>query len=381
MDKNYDIVIVGAGPAGSSLAFYLAQSKLKVALIDEEKFPRKKVCAGGLSNRVFSVLPFDISSIIECEISKITLAHGLKKEFTRSYDKRLVAMIKREKFDDFLVQKAKEAGAEFFDGQRIENIFFEKDNWQINTSTNFFQGKILVGADGADSFVAKNIGLNPIDFMGVAIQVEIPASLAKNYSALNAQTIFLDLGTIKHCYGWVFPKSDLFSIGVGGPITSGQQLKLYLFELLKYLGVKTDNLNLTGHLFNHRTSGKPITAKQALLVGEAAGLVDYWTGEGIFYAIKSAKIAAKQIKRFFEGHKKAIGDYETDINQQIMPELKASKKLSGILMPISSFVFNVLKNNDRSWNTFCRVIRGDKTFFELKKRLRPDVILKKLLFG
>jgi len=377
INKTYDVAIVGAGPAGSSLAFWLAQAGLKVILIDKEHFPRKKVCAGGLPNKVLDILPFDIRPVIEKEIFQVNLVYKLQEEFTRSYHKALVHTVNREIFDDFLVQKGKSIGVEFSDDQRIIRLNFEKDYWTVATSDKTIKAKVIVGADGANSFVAKNIGLNPIDFLDIGIQVEIPIQLMKK--DLNG-TIALDWGSIRNGYAWVFPKNNLLSIGVKGPAILGKQLKAYLLEVLSYFQIKTENFNLRGHLVPHRISKKPISREQALLVGDAAGMVDYWTGEGIFYAIKSSQLAAQQIERFFGGDQKAFENFEIAVNKEILPELITSYHFSRIFNYLSPMAFRIIRKYDYPWDVFCRIMRGDRTFVEVKKRFRPDIFLRKLLF-
>jgi geranylgeranyl reductase family protein len=377
INKTYDVAIIGAGPAGSTLAYFLVQSGARVILIDKEKFPRKKVCAGGLPPKVLDILPFDISSVIEREISQVTLTHKFGGEFTRSYHKPLIYTINRERFDNFLAQKAKSLGVEFLESQKIVTLSFESGSWILATTHKIIKATILVGADGANSLVAKKISLNPPDIFHTGLQVEIPIRLIRKTKYLD-RAIALDWGVFKDSYGWIFPKGEMVSIGVKGPVNLGKQLKLYFYDLLRYYGISSENQNLSGHLIPHRISEHPILAKTALLVGDAAGLVDFWTGEGIFYAIKSSEIAAKHIKRFLDGQQASLDSYEIAVNQEIMPEIKTSYQFSKIFNYLSPLAFKIIRKYDYPWDVFCRIMRGDRTFLEVKKRFRPDILLKKL---
>lgn len=379
INEIYDVLIIGAGPAGSLLSYLLCELKLKVALIDKANFPRKKVCAGGLPSKVLDILPFDIKPIIEKEISQITLFYKLQKEFTKSYRKPLLYMVNRDKFDAYLVQKARTLGVDFFDKEAVQSLKFEDDFWNITTTSRLLKAKIIVGADGANGFVAKNVGLNPIDILDIGIQVDVPIKQVSRNTALTDRVI-LDWGSIPDGYGWIFPKKDSLSIGVKGPVKMGKGLKLYLEKMLQHFQLDIKDFVITGHLIPHHISEKPISKEKVLLVGDAAGLVDCWTGEGIFYSLKSAQIAAREIKRFFDGHYKALSNYESAINAEIMPELMTSHHFLNKFNYFSSVAFRVIKKYDYPWDLFCRIMRGDRTFLETKKRLRPDIFFRKLLF-
>lgn len=376
----YDTAIIGAGPAGSSLAYFLAASGFKVILIDKERFPRKKVCAGGLPSKILKVLPFDISPVIEKDISEVSLTYKLRESFQKSYQETLIYTVEREKFDNFLTEKAKVSGAIFLDGQKIDDLHYQDGYWFFITNGEKIKARVLVGADGANSFVAKTIGLKPADFFGLGIQVEVPTSISRKYITQDDKTIILDWGSIKDGYGWLFPKKETVSIGVKGPVILGKQLRLYLFDMLEYLGLKAENLAITAHLIPYRVSKKSISTKGAILIGDAAGLVDYWTGEGIFYAIKSSTLAAEEIRKFLKGNIGSLRHYEAAVNREIMPELQTSYHFAKMFNYLSSIAFKAIRKYDYPWNAFCRIMRGDRTFLEAQKRLRPDILFKKLIF-
>lgn len=374
-NKIYDVAIVGAGPAGSSLAYWLTQEGFDVVIIDKDFFPRKKVCAGGLTAKITKILPFDIGSVIENKIYQVSLTRKLKGEFTKKYDKTLIYAVDRARFDDFLIKQAKNIGANFLEGEKAKKLKLGKDVSIIFTTNKTIKAKIIVGADGANSFIAKSIGLKPFDYLCMGIQAELPI---KKYMANYKDRISLDWGTIPHGYAWIFPKNDLLSVGVGGPINLGGQLKDYFSQFSKNRDLKTENVKLTSHLIPHRIRKNPISLGRVLLVGDAAGLADFWTGEGIFYAIKSSQIATKSIKDFFDKNKKNLMDYEININRTLLPELKVSYLFSQFFNYLSPCISGLIKNFDYPADLFFRTMRGDRTFLEIKKRFRPDIFLKKL---
>lgn len=375
MKSSYDVAVVGAGPAGSFLAYLLAKEKFKVILIDKEKFPREKICAGGLTAKVFNLLPFDISPLKPQQISKICLVYKMKKQFIRTYRQPLVYTINRAEFDNFLAQKAQKAGAYFLQNHRLEKIINKNGVYHLQTKKKLINAKIVVGADGANSIVSPLVGFRP-DTIDLGLQFNVPLRADKEKFH---QKIIMSWGSIPKGYAWVFPKKDSLAVGVGGPKNLGKKLKIYLDSWLDYLEIKNENLKLTGHLIPHRLRKKSHLFKDNIvLIGDAGGLNDSLTGEGIFYALKSAKIAAKHIKDFLSGNKIAFKNYEKEINQEIMPELKATyffNKTSVIFFPL---VFRLIEKNDYFWKVFCRLIRGDKSFLEVKKQFRPDRLIKKI---
>jgi len=331
-----------------------------------------------MPHKVLELLPFDISSVIEEELSSVTLTHKLKNGFTRSYAKPLICTVDREKFDDFLVRKSQGQGVNFLDDQKITSLNFNNNIWTVTTPDRIIKADVLVGADGANSYVAKHLSLRSCDILHVGLQVEVPKNIIHKEGYSN-NSIAIDWGMFEDSYAWIFPKKDLVSIGVKGPLKSGKQLKSYLQDVLENYGVKMEDQNLSGHVIPHRIGHCPIYAERALLVGDAAGQVDYWTGEGISYSIKSARIAAEQIKRFLDGQQKSLAEYEKAIDDDLSPNIKTSYQFSKIFNYLSPLAFKMIRKYDYPWDIFCRAMRGDRTFFEVKKRFRPDILFKKLI--
>jgi flavin-dependent dehydrogenase len=227
--------------------------------------------------------------------------------------------------------------------------------------------------------VARGAGLQPVDFWHLGLQMEVPRdSMGKSAPEL-ARTICLDMGTMADGYAWVLPRGEVLLIGVGGPVHQGPQLKQYHARLLAYLGLGEQFFSLAAHLVPHRVTLRPIIKGRVLLVGDAAGLADFWTGEGIFSALERERLAARQILRFFRGETGALSDYQARLDREITPDLKASYQFSKLFPYIGPMAFRCLERQDYPWEVFCRVMRGDRLFGEIKKCCRPDILLHKLL--
>lgn len=380
-ELNYscDVAIIGAGPAGSVLGYLLAGDGVRVVLIDKARFPRPKVCAGGLPDKVLRVLPFDISSVIEREVFDVTVTHRLGGGFTKTYSSPLIYTVSRDKFDNLLAGQARNAGALLLDDQKPTSIGFENGSWTVRTAGASVRAPLLAGADGAYSIVARTLKIRPGEEFHTGLQIEVPFDSVRE-TGVPGKGIVFDLGTMKDGYGWIFPKRETLSMGVKGPMCTGRRLMLYLERLLDHFGVPFYPGKVSGHLIPHRLRASPIATDRALLVGDAAGLADFWTGEGIFHAIRSADLAARHITAFLEGRANSLRGYESAVDSKMMPEFLVSHQFSRAFNYVHPIIFAMLEKLDYPWDVFCRIMRGDRTLAEVRKRLRPDTFIAKLLF-
>ena len=375
-----EVAIIGAGPAGATLAYELLQGGLQPLILDKAAFPRIKVCAGGLTIKAFQFLPPDLGPVLEDEIRRVQLSFNLNRTFTKAWHQPLLYTVERQRFDAFLMERVRQAGGEFGDGERLEEVTpGPGDSFTLTTSRRRIRARVVVGADGARSRVARSVGLQPVDFWHLGLQTEVPRHLVKKSPPAFTGTIYLDMGTMADGYAWIFPRGEVLVIGVGGPLSRGPQLKGYHAGLLTHLGLGGQAFPLAAHLIPHRVTPRAITKGRALLVGDAAGLADFWTGEGIFFALQSAHLAAGQILRFFRGEAGALAGYQAQVDREITPELTASYQFSKLFNYLGRLAFKCLERYDYPWEGFCRVMRGDRSFAEIKKRCRPDILFRKLL--
>jgi len=181
-------------------------------------------------------------------------------------------------------------------------------------------------------------------------------------------------------YGWVFPKKDHLSVGVGSPLRQARRLKSGYQAALKSHSLEDcPATKIRSHWLPVRRKGMAIQSGRCLLLGDAAGLVDPVTGEGIHNAVRSAQIAAPVIERYLQGSSASLREYETAVDQHIMPELKAARALARGFAWFPGLVFAAVEHNDRLWNACCRLRRGDDTYITLKRRLGPAQVIFDLL--
>ncbi len=193
---------------------------LKPLILDKAVFPRIKVCAGGLTIKALKFLPPDLGPVLEDEIRRVQLSFNLGRAFTKAWHQPLLYTVERQRFDAFLMERVRQAGGEFGDGERLEKITAGPgDSSTLVTSRRLITARVVVGADGARSKVARGAGLQPVDFWHLGLQMEVPRNLMGKSASEFTRTICLDLGTMADGYAWVFPRGEVLLIGVGARCT------------------------------------------------------------------------------------------------------------------------------------------------------------------
>jgi len=363
-----EVLIVGAGPAGSIAAYEMARLGIDVVLLDKAKFPRGKTCAGGVNIRTLNLLPFDLSSIAEEVITGISFTQDLEEPFLRRYPEPLMVTVRREKFDDFLIQQAKRAGAHFFDGTQFLSLTERRDSVQVETSYGTFLARFVLGADGSNSAVGKKLDLMKDAAHFLAVHSEVPTSLLP---WPEPDVIHIDWGSLKRSFAYLFPKRNFLSLGAGGFGTPIAKIKNYhaAFLATRWQKEETAPFSAAAFLLPLRRKRGPIQKGRCLLLGDAAGLIDPFTGEGICSAIRSAQIAARVLAEALKDQGQSLPAYQEAIDRELMPQLECSRLFREIFNLRPSFFHQKIARSDRWWNALAQVLRGEKTFLDVKKKL------------
>ncbi len=280
--KKYDVIIIGAGPAGSYAAYMLAKSKIKVLVIDKYSFPRYKPCAGGLTAKAFNSFDFPISKEVKYSTNTVVTSYKNQIFHNISGNKILVKMVERKEFDDFLIKKAIDSGATFLDGMKVTEVTWENAEFCIKTDSEFFRCNYLIGADGTNSIVNRTFNIVERDLYGFAVEINCPVS-KNNIGKFN---MTFDFGTVPNGYLWIFPKDEYVCVGAYTTNKKMKNIQKYLIDYIEKLGLVPESENFKGHVIPHYGINYKQPDFPCILVGDAAGFGEYWTGEGIYYAVK-----------------------------------------------------------------------------------------------
>lgn len=368
--RPYDVIIVGAGPAGATLGYELARKGVGVLILEKQRLPRYKPCAGGITVKAANILGLDISAVTRTVVHGARATYGKNQTFTKWYDKPLIYTVMRDEFDHLLVQRSQEAGATITDQEAVCHIETTAETVRVMTTKKTRQAQILVGADGARSIVARHAGLMREIDLGIGIEAE--TSVAGEKLVKWDSLMGLDLGHIRGGYGWVFPKKDHLSVGVGGPMRQVRRLRSGYRAVLKSHDLGSGSVSrMRSHYLPVRKKGTPIQSSRFLLLGDAAGLVDPLTGEGIHNAIKSAQIAAPIISQCLRTNALDLQSYQDAIDREIMPDLNAARAFVRLFTWFPRLCFTFVEQNDRLWRACCRLLRGEETYLTIKHKLDP----------
>lgn len=289
---DFDIVVIGAGPAGGAAAFTAARAGLRVALIDRKTFPREKLCGGlitGRARRHYAEV-FGHEMLFEAQDRKTTVDfrfRGAPMGVIR--DAPALCATMRWDMDAMICAQALEAGAADFTGISVDAIDLADRSLTLKDGRRIGFG-VLIGADGANSQVAKALFGEAFDRAEVGFGLEIEAV---GDHVKPGAPIRIDLAAAKWGYGWSFPKRCSTTIGVGGLLARNPDMKDAMAEYCALLGVEADRSSFKGQFLPFGDFRKVPGRQAILLAGDAAGLVDPITGEGIGYALQSGHLAAE----------------------------------------------------------------------------------------
>jgi len=387
MQTDADVIISGAGPAGSMAAIHLASLGVSVLILEKSFFPRYKVCGGGLTHKILHEIPFDITPVIETTIRDIRFSTDLKEVYTRKSALPLMYCTMRTRLDSFLLEMALKKGARISTDQQVMRIRQEQSFIELQTKDNTYHSLLVIGADGASGVTARLAGLRDHIQPGLAWEAEVIADTEtiQRFS----QTVFLDWGTFPGGYGWMFPKNDHFSVGIGGPGSLSKWMIPYYHKFLKYLSSETGQwmvndgnsmkdmasfitLNGKPATFSIKSWPIPVRVKKSsfhrdriLVTGDAAGLSDPLTGEGIYYAIRSGILAAQACEKFLKGKTVSLQSYTDSVNEELMTELLEANRIKHIFNTVPMKIHNFVRNNDRVWMAFGKILRGERVYTDV----------------
>lgn len=407
--SNYDLIIIGAGPAGSTLALSLINSGLKILVLDKETFPREVICGDALSGQVLNVLrrmPGDIYPDFLRLEPKVPCygirfyspgTEPLSLSFlpkSRSHEDPPGYICPRMVFDLFLAKRLKKyQNITFLQGTKVDRLIRRDDHVEVTTDAGTFIGSMVTGADGLDSVVRKELSNRALDKSYYCMAVR---SYFKGIRGIHEQN-FIDLIFLKEllpAYFWIFPEVDgRANVGLGLPFESIQKKRLSLKKVMEEViashplvaprfrdAEMVEPIKARG-LALHRNL-KDLSGDRFLLLGDAALLVDPFTGEGVGFAMASAESAAAVIRNAFakgDFSAKFLADYDHRVQRRMGMEHRTSAAMQRYARNPWMFDFVVKKANKNQ--AFHDLLSSAFTNDDVRKRLANPMFYLRLLVG
>lgn len=384
---NYDVVVIGAGPAGSTAAKNLAEGGRKVLLLDKATFPRDKPCGGGLPTRVLKRFPYIEPFIDSVSYGTIMYSSSLRYKFDFIREKPFLLMVLRNKFDYELLTLATQAGAEFQGGKSVVDILIGEDKAVVMLEDGqSIETQMVVGCDGMHSVVAEKTKLcKKLEMLCICLMQEqplTPKQLSSFFTKKKLTYLFIKTQGIAG-YGWVFPKKNCVNIGVGEfqSAVSRARPKKPLKETydafistLKEKQLLPDNFPVE----NLRGATLPIFplentyGDRVLLCGDAAGFINPITGEGIYYAMASGHIAAQIIAEGLKANnltRKFLSQYQDRWIADFGKDLKALGRFNNQWGMDSEKILRIMTCDKKFARLIIGVTGGQISFTKYKKAL------------
>ena len=358
--KDFDVVVVGAGPAGAMACLSLARNGHRVALLEKYKLPRYKVCGGGLVLRARNRIPKLPKEVIETEFRSVNWAiPSDQMNFVVERPYPVITMVMRDKLDNFLVDEAVAAGTEIMDQAEVTAIS-KNGSYQVTTSGTSIKAHNLVLADGAFSPTSRLLGMPDGRYLIPAIEAEVRVKNSQRFS----QTRF-DVEAIPHGYGWVFPKADHLSIGIASALRGKINLQKAYRSYLSALGIE-DIISEKKYGFQIPVSPRKTFSREGvMLTGDAAGFADPLVAEGISQAIISGHLAADAISQAEGDPMQSSEHYEALVRSQILGQIKTGKILSKLFYRYPKLRRHVLRRKgQRLTEYFTDVFSGLRRYPE-----------------
>ena len=287
--QAYDVIVVGAGPAGSSASLKLAQTGIRVLLIDRKKRPgTPKECAEGVGARIFDLIKMPIAEEwISNRFDSASVSFAASGKITFKTFNTKVYVLNRKVFDYDLAMQAQRAGAQLLFGTPVTDVSISRDGATVTTPAGSYTSKLLIAADGPQSQIAARLKMGNIK-CGFGYQYELEGSTDLPHTL---QIAFVSQVTGFDGYYWIFPKKDSLNVGIGS---------MRAFELKKRLDQFVLDSGLSSRRIIEQNAGlvpaqphlADICADRLLIVGDAAGFTNPFTGGGIAAALYSGTLAA-----------------------------------------------------------------------------------------
>ena len=371
---DYDVIIAGAGPAGSQAAITLSRAGRKVLVLEKKIFPRLKPCGGCLSKRAERFLPRRfLDEVVEGTINRVVFHFYPNEEWEYASDQPAAYMIRRDRFDLLLVREAVQAGAEIRFQTPLTSYREDAEFIEAVTPGRNFRARFLILAQGAYDTLPSSQRSSRSALTYQALEGRVENS--DRVGLWPKDTVAIHLGVLAFGYGWVFPCGDSLSVGL-----SFWPKK----EKDPHSGIRKFKTASPGLKDLPRFKGHPIpcfdgrprsySRGRVLWAGDAARLVDPFLGEGLYYALWSGELGAQTIHQALGKGRPELGSYDQALARTLLPEFGYALRLARWIYAWPRLFWWLLKRHPGIMTFYFKILQGQESygglFREVQKRVR-----------
>ncbi|MCK4435363.1 NAD(P)/FAD-dependent oxidoreductase [Candidatus Bathyarchaeota archaeon] len=374
--RKYDVIVVGSGPSGATAAYWCAKNGFSTLIVDENRFPRDKPCAGVVSSRALNHLNFKVDETVKQVYYKARIYRPHGEFFTLKSNSPLAIGVFRSDFDLLLNQKAISEGAIFGEENKVERVLVSPSGVHIRCRKGLEAiGEVLVAADGVNSIIARQVNLREkwnSNEVGLASVWESKIE-NKALEGIICDSLEFYFGIASSGYGWIFPKGKSLCVGAGILLkdlrSSDNLIPNFIRKVRKIRALKIANPKF--HLVPIGGINRRVSIGRTLLVGDAAGFVDPLFGEGIYSAIASGRIAALSIKKALEQGRpnSASTIYDKLCKRMLIPDLKLAHSFAAKVHYHPDMVLGFFLSDEKLCQDFAEVIKGKKNYRDFVKSM------------
>lgn len=379
----FDCIVVGGGPGGSAAAYHLAKAGRSVLLLEQAALPRYKTCTGAVSPSVADWFDFDFTPAIDSKVRRVRYTWKLGDAVDAELETEAIWSVRREVFDQFLIDQAKAAGAQIQDETAVTGIAFQGDgaasaeedrtsseqtHWQVQVQTQSGTSKLsaryLIAADGAKGPMADWLGFRQHK-LRAAGTLEVNTS-----TPVTAGAFSFEFGMVKNGCLWSFPKHQGYSLGVSSFI--GNSVKAPEKLLAAYapaFGINAQQGTFHTHPLKLWDGNHQLHAQQALLVGEAAAIVDPLTAEGIRPAMYSGMEAAKALNSALSGETGALERYTQTIHENWGSDMQWAQRIANVYFRVPKIGYRVGIKRPTATKRLGQILAGEVSYVDIANRV------------
>lgn len=357
----WDVAVVGAGPAGAAAARSAAQAGARTVLIERSALPRYKRCGGGLigaSQQAVRATGLDLSALSRDHVGRITFTADGRRCFTRAAP-AFLPMVLRSELDEALTRAAVDAGATLRTGTTVTSYAEDGGAVTLGTSSGPLRAGAVVAADGSQGRAASYVGVL-CDQVDLGMEAELPTPAGSDWDG----HVLLDWGPVPGSYGWVFPKGETLTVGMIGDRAQGPAVRASYRALLDRLGLDPATATQDGgHLTRVRAPGSPLRRGRVLVAGDAAGLLEPWTREGISFALRSGALAGTAAVT-------DVAAYDDAVHAALGAEMAAGRQALAAFTRHPGSVHTAMRHLPGMWDLFVRLVSGETSLADQLARRR-----------